>query len=81
MDEVPGAFAISDIQSSPLEIKSRVNANCVRLADHKRGDWTPLLAMVKEACRQQPYGGNVLEYGSCNGFVCYEYHLLFFPCC
>ena len=30
MDEVPGDFAILDIQSSPLEMKGRMYASCVR---------------------------------------------------
>ena len=28
---------------------------------------------------QKNYGGNVLEYGSCYGFVCCEYRFLSFP--
>ena len=39
--------------------------------DHKREHRTPPLARVMGVGRQQqPYGGNVLEYGSCYGFVC-----------
>ena len=29
--------------------------------------------------QQQPYGGNVLEYGSCYGFVFCEYRFFLFP--
>ena len=37
--------------------------------------WTP---PNKHVGRQQPYGGNVLEYGSCYGFVCCEYRFFLF---
>ena len=40
-----------------------------------------LLMFVSDASGDH-YGGNVLEYGSCYGFVCCEYRfLLFSPCC
>ena len=46
MDEVPGAFAISDIQSSPTRMKGRVYISCVR-SDLTYGSETrPLLADV-----------------------------------
>ena len=41
----------------------------------------PLHHFLVEGCgrQQQPYGGNVLEYGSCYGFVCYKDCFLCFP--
>ena len=47
MDEVPRAFAISDIQSSPLEMKGRVYASCVRSSMTYRSETRPLLADVR----------------------------------
>ena len=46
MDEVPRAFAISDIQSSPLEMKSRVYASCVRSSMIYGSETRPLLVDV-----------------------------------
>ena len=47
MDEVLGDFAISDIQSSPLEMKGQVYASCVRSSMTYYGSETrPLLADV-----------------------------------
>ena len=46
MDEVPRAFAISDIQSSPLEMKGRVYASCVRSRMSYGSETRPLLVDV-----------------------------------
>ena len=46
MDEVSGAFAISGIQSSPLEMKWRVYASCVRSSIIYGSETRPLLANV-----------------------------------
>ena len=46
MDEVPRAFAISDIQSSPLEMKGRVYASCVRSSMTYGSETRPLLVDV-----------------------------------
>ena len=47
MDEVPGVFAISDIQSSPpLEMKGLVYASCVRSSMTYGSETRPLLADV-----------------------------------
>ena len=47
MDEVPGAFSISDIQSSRLEMKGRVYASCVRASMTYGGETRrPLLVDV-----------------------------------
>ena len=43
MDEVPRAFAISDIQSSPLGMKGRVYASCVRSSMTYGSETRPLL--------------------------------------
>ena len=42
MDEVPRAFAISDIHSSPLEMKGRVYASCIRSSMIYGSDTRPL---------------------------------------
>ena len=47
MDEVPRAFAISDIQSSPLEMKGRVYASCVRSSMTYESETRPLLVDVE----------------------------------
>ena len=46
MDEVPGALAISDIQSSPLEMKGGMYASCVRSSMTYGSETRPLLADV-----------------------------------
>ena len=46
MDEVSRAFAISDIQSSPLEMKRRVYASCVRSSMTYGSETRPLLVDV-----------------------------------
>ena len=46
MDEVPRAFAISDIQSSPLEMKGQVYASCVRSSMTYGSETRPLLVDV-----------------------------------
>ena len=46
MDEVPRAFAISDIQSSQLEMKGRVYASCVRSSMTYGSETSPLLVGV-----------------------------------
>ena len=46
MDEVPRAFAISDIQSSPVEMKGRVYASCVRSSMPYGSETMPLLVDV-----------------------------------
>ena len=46
MDEVPGTFAISDIQSSPLEMKGRVYVSYVRSSMTYRSETRPLVADV-----------------------------------
>ena len=45
MDEVPRAFALSDIQSS-LEMKGRVYASCDRSSMTYRSETRPLLVDV-----------------------------------
>ena len=46
MDEIPRAFAISDIQSSPLEMKGRVYASCVRSSMIYGSETRPLLVDI-----------------------------------
>ena len=46
MNEVQEAFVISDIQSSPLEMKGRVYASCVRSSMTYGSETRPLLADV-----------------------------------
>ena len=46
MDEVPRAFGISAIQSSPLEMKDRVYASCVRSSMTYGSENRPLLVDV-----------------------------------
>ena len=46
MDEVPRAFSILDIQSSPLEMKGRVYASCVRSSMTYGSETRPLLVDV-----------------------------------
>ena len=46
MDEDPRAFAISDIQSSPLEMKGRVYSSCVRSSMTYGSETRPLLVDV-----------------------------------
>ena len=46
MDEVPRAFSISDIQSSPLDVKGRVYASCVRSSMIYGSETMPMLADV-----------------------------------
>ena len=46
MDEVPRAFSISDIQSSPLEMKGRVYTSCVRSSMTYGSETRPLLVDV-----------------------------------
>ena len=53
MDEVPGAFAISDIQSSPLEMKGRVYASSVRSNMTYGSETRSLLADVGYCLKEQ----------------------------
>ena len=46
MDEVPRAFAISDIESSPMEMKGGVYASCVRGIMTYGSETRPLLVDV-----------------------------------
>ena len=46
MVEVPRTFAISDIQGSPLEMKGRVYASCVRSSMTYGSETRPLLVDV-----------------------------------
>ena len=46
IDEVPGAFDISDIQSSPQDMKGRVYGSCVRSSMTYGSETRPLLADV-----------------------------------
>ena len=46
MDEVPGAFSISDIQNSPLEMKGQVYASCVRSSITYGSETRPMLVDV-----------------------------------
>ena len=56
--------------------------------DREAGWWTtsgniglPPLARVMGVGRQQHHGGNILEYGSCYGFVCCDDRFFLFPPC
>ena len=44
MDEVQGVFSISNIQSSPIEMKGRMYASCVRSSITYGSETRPLLA-------------------------------------
>ena len=55
MDEVPRAFAISDTQSFPMEMKGRVYTSCVRSIMTYGSETRPLLVDFVLKFKEQRY--------------------------